>query len=160
MTAMRPTAPAVEQLIGALILRPLPRPRPVPPPLPVLPPTDANSSTGSVELDVARLDRAGRCSARILLGRLGWHSEHRLGVDVASGTIVLEHHPNGRHLVDGRGALTVPVAARQLCGISAGDQVVLAADLGHDRLTVYPVAMIVRLLAKHDTELAGGGDGG
>jgi hypothetical protein len=156
MTAMRRSGPAVEQLIGALIPQPLPRPSPEPPPLPTLPPPRAPSGADSVELDVARLDRAGRCSARTLLRRLDWTSEHRFGVDVIDGTILIQRHPRGRLLVDTRGALTLPAAPRQLCGISSGDQIVLAADLRHGRVTVYPVAMIARLLAEHHMRLAVG----
>ena len=156
MTAMRRSEPAVEQLIGALIPQPLPRPSPAPPPLPTLPPPRAPSGADSIELHLARLDRAGRCSARTLLRRLGWTSEHRFAVDVIDGTILIQRHPSGRLLVDTRGELTLPAAPRQLCGISSGDQIVLAADLRRRQMNVYPVAMIVRLLTEHHVRLQDG----
>lgn len=133
-------------MIGTVIPRPLPRPTPAPPPLPALPPAQATVPADRLELDVARLDRAGRCSARTLLNRLHWLSHQPIGIDVVDGTIVLGPGPPGRTLTNARGTLTVPAAARHLCAIAVGDQVLLAADLTHGRLTVYPPAMIARLL--------------
>ncbi|GAA2624053.1 hypothetical protein GCM10010399_64270 [Dactylosporangium fulvum] len=105
---------------------------------------------------MARLVRAGRCSARTLLHQLDWRPEHRLVVDVADGTILIQRHPGGRVLTDPRGALTLPAAPRQLCGICGGDRIVLAADLTRDRMTVYPMTVVVRLLAEHHARLADG----
>ncbi|MEV0569152.1 hypothetical protein [Dactylosporangium sp. NPDC050588] len=156
---MRRSGPAVEQLIGALIPQPLPRPIPTPAPLPTLPPPRAPTGPDRIELDVARLDRAGRCSARKLLHQLDWHPEHRLVVDVADGTILIQRHPGGRVLTDPRGALTLPAAARQLCGICGGDRIVLAGDLTRDRITVYPMAIVARLLTEHHTRLTDGHHG-
>jgi hypothetical protein len=53
-----------EQLIGALIPTPGPRPRPVRAAMPVLPPRRLPTGQETPPLDVARLDRSGRLSAR------------------------------------------------------------------------------------------------
>ncbi|MEV0134120.1 hypothetical protein AB0H83_37365 [Dactylosporangium sp. NPDC050688] len=86
----------------------------------------------------------------------GLSPEHRLGIDVADGAILLRRHPVGRPLVDARGALTLPAAARHLCGISGSDLIVLAAGISRNRLTVYPAAMVARILAAHHSQLADG----
>ncbi|MEV0135585.1 hypothetical protein AB0H83_44930 [Dactylosporangium sp. NPDC050688] len=70
-------------------------------------------------------------------------------MDVADGTIQIQRHPGRRAPVDTRDTLTLPAAARQLCGISSGDQIVLTADLTHNRMTIYPMAIVARLLTEH-----------
>jgi hypothetical protein len=116
-----------ERLIGMVVPRPLPRPVPPPTVLPVLPVRHLPADADDVLLDVARLDRSGRLSARGLLRDLGWTSGHRVAIDVIDGAITVRSAPTGRHTVGSRGELAVPSAARQLCGIGAAQPVVLAA---------------------------------
>nr|BFE56516.1 hypothetical protein GCM10020063_010420 [Dactylosporangium thailandense] len=161
MTAIQRTIPAVaEQMIAALIPAPLPRRPPEPAPLPALP--ASSSAHREFEpmlpvLDIARLDRSGRVSARSLLDQLGWRPGQRVRIDVIGGAVLIRAAASGRPLIGARGGLSLPVAVRQMCAISAGDLVVLAAEPAHDLLIVHSVATVARLLAGLHTHLTADG---
>ncbi|WP_432973463.1 hypothetical protein [Dactylosporangium sp. CA-233914] len=160
MTGARRTIPAAaEQMIAALIPAPLPRPRPQPPPLPSLPSPRTSPPQALPELDIARLDRSGRVSARLLLERLGWRPGQRLRTDVADPAILIWPDHAGAPLVGARGDLTLPAAVRQMCAIAIGDLVVLAADLDRGLLVVHPEDTVARLLADLHVRLIADGHG-
>jgi hypothetical protein len=106
-----------ERLIGALVPRPLPRPSPPPAVVPVLPARHLPADSDGMLLDVVRLDRSGRLSARSLLRGLGWRTGHRVDIDVVDAAITITSAPTGRHTVGSRGDLALPPATRRLCGI-------------------------------------------
>ncbi|MFG2059597.1 hypothetical protein ACGFI9_36850 [Micromonospora sp. NPDC048930] len=146
-----------EQLIGAVIPAPLPRPASPSAPMPQLPAAlpSAREPVDDIVFDVARPDADGRVAARALLWALGWPSGHRLHVDV-TGLLLVTARPDGRHAVGVRGALPLPVAARQLCGIHPHQVVLLAAVPARDLRVVHPSNTITRLLADlHATVLEG-----
>ncbi|MFC5006263.1 hypothetical protein ACFPIJ_51645 [Dactylosporangium cerinum] len=94
-----------EQMIAALIPAPLPRPRPEPSPLPTLPAARSSGQQAGPAiptLDIARLDRSGRVSARLLLDQLGWRPGHRVRVDVVDGAILVWPAFDGWPLVGAR----------------------------------------------------------
>ncbi|WP_435124082.1 hypothetical protein [Micromonospora tulbaghiae] len=160
MTAARqpPRRGLDEQLIGAVIPTLLPRPAPPPAPMPALPaavPPGREPADGIV-FDVARPDADGRVAARALLRALGWPSGHRLQVDVTDGLLLMTARPDGTHAVGARGALPLPVAARQMCGITSHHVVLLAAVPARDLLIVHPSNTITRLLADLHTTVLGG----
>jgi hypothetical protein len=132
-----------------VVPRPLPRPLPPPAVLPVLPARHLPTDPDSALLDVARLDRSGRLSARGLLRAMGWASGHRMAIDVVNGAITITSSAAGRHAVDRRRTFAVPAAARHLCGIGADQAVVLAAYPSVGLIVVHPVATVVRLLTDH-----------
>jgi hypothetical protein len=113
--------------------------------------------TDGVLLDVARLDRSGRLSARALLRALAWTASHRVDIDVCDAAIVVTASATGRHAVDRRGDLALPAAARHLCGIDTDQPVVLVAYPAAGLLVVHPVATVARLLAGLHHRLAVGG---
>jgi hypothetical protein len=148
MTAMKRTVPASsEQLIRALVPAALPRPVPVTAPLPVLParrpPTDPQALP---LLDLARLDRSGRLSARAVLKRLGWGPGHRVDVEVVGGALLVASAVNGAYAVGSRGDLALPAAARTLCGLTLAAAVVVAAYPRQDLVMVHPVSTVARLV--------------
>ena len=146
-----------ERLIGVVVPRPLPRPVPPPAVLPVLPVRHLPTDPDGVLLDVARLDRSGRLSARGLLRALGWAFGHRVAIDVVDGAITVRSAPTGRHTVGRRGELAVPSAARQLCGIGTAQRVVLAAYQSAGLIVVHPAAAVARLIADLHHRLYVGG---
>ncbi|GAA1511096.1 hypothetical protein GCM10009827_026610 [Dactylosporangium maewongense] len=146
-------------MIAALIPAPLPRPRPQPPPLPSLPDPRTSPTQALPALDIARLDRSGRVSARLLLERLGWGPCQQLRTDVAERTILIWPDDAGAVLVGARGDLTLPAAVRQMCAIETGDLVVLAADLHRGLLAVHPAETVARLLADLHVRLITDGHG-
>jgi bifunctional DNA-binding transcriptional regulator/antitoxin component of YhaV-PrlF toxin-antitoxin module len=107
---------------------------------------------------MARLDRSGRVHARALLDALGWHAGHRLDVAVVGGVLVLGSASTGLHTVGNRGVLTLPAAARSMCGIDIGPPVVLLASLLQDVVVVHPTSTVCRVLAQHHARLEGVGD--
>lgn len=151
MTAARqpPRRTLDEQLIGAVIPTLLPRPAPPPAPMPELPAAlpPAREPADGIVFDVARPDADGRVAARALLRALGWPSGHRLHVDVSDGLLLITARADGMHAVGARGALLLPVAARQMCGINPHQVVLLAAVPARDLLVVHPSNTITRLLA-------------
>jgi hypothetical protein len=159
MTAKRRALPDTEQMIGALIPARLPRPRPVPPPLPSLPTVVPSADSDTVALGIARVDASGRVCARALLQCLGWHPGHRIRIDVTDGTIMVGHAPLSAHVIGARGAIAIPVAARQLCALTNGTPVLLLAYIEHSRLLVISAADAARVLTTHYAHLLGPGRG-
>ncbi|MGC1215149.1 MAG: hypothetical protein WA890_28295 [Micromonospora sp.] len=160
MTAARqpPRRRLDEQLIGAIITTPLPRPAPPPAPMPQLPAAvpPAREAFDEVVFDVALPDADGRVAARDLLQALSWPPGHRLHIDVTDGLLLITTMADGMHAVGSRGALPLPAALRQLCGIHPHQVVLLAAIPARDLLVVHPSNTITRLLAHlHATVLGG-----
>jgi hypothetical protein len=103
---------------------------------------------------MARIDRSGRLHERRLLRALGWAPRHRLTLYVVHRLIVALPAPTD-HVLDGRGALHLPAAARRMCGIRPGPRVVLAASMPEQTLVIHPVEIVAGLLATHYTNLLG-----
>ncbi|MGC5054702.1 hypothetical protein ACLQ2S_24990 [Micromonospora sp. DT48] len=95
-------------------------------------------------------------AARALLRALGWPSGHRHHIDVADGLLLITARPDGTYAVGARGALPLPVAARQMCGIHPHQVVLLAAIPARDLLVVHPSNTITRLLSDLHATLLGG----
>jgi hypothetical protein len=87
------------------------------------------------------------------LHALGWGPGHRLELDSLDRLIVVASAPAGRHVIDGRGGLPLPAAARRMCGIEPGPPLVLAAAVADQILVIHAATMVARLLAAHYTDL-------
>ncbi|WIV53976.1 hypothetical protein [Amycolatopsis nalaikhensis] len=138
-----------EQLIAALVPDAA-KPMPPPAPLPALPATrlPADSESGLL-IGTARIDRTGRVHERSLFRALGWGPGRRLALDTVRELIVVAPDPGGWHAVDHRGAVTLPAAARRMCGIEPGPPLLLAAAVHEQILVVHPAALAAHLLAEH-----------
>jgi hypothetical protein len=150
MSVMKRTVrPGPEQLIDSLVLGPLPREAPTAAPLPALPSRRPPADPQALPvLDMARLDRSGRLSARAMLKLLGWGPGHRVDVNVVGGALHIAVDVDGAHLVGSRGDLVLPAAARTMCGITVAEPVVLAAYPTHGVVVVHPVSTAARLIHK------------
>lgn len=146
MTAVRRSFPArAEQLIGALVPGPLPRPTPIAAPMPTLPSRRPPADPNAVPLlDIARVDRSGRVSARALLRLLRWTAGRRVDIGVVDGTVVMTAAVEGAYVVGSRGDLALPAAARAMCGVT--DDVVVVGYPSHRVVVIYPAATVARLL--------------
>jgi len=124
--------------------------------LPELPdlrlPTDADA----LLLDMARVDSSGRLSARGLLRALSWPAGGRVDIAVVDDALVVGSARASLHVVGSRGALALPTAARQMCGIAAGEPVLLVACPRQDVLVVHAARTVLRLISEHHTRLAAG----
>ena len=74
---------------------------------------------------------------------------------MVAGVLVVGSKPGGLHVVGSRGVLTLPAAARSMCGIQPGGAVVLLASPTQNVLVVHPASTVTRLLAKHHGRLGG-----
>jgi len=99
------------------------------------------------------MDRSGRIHERILLHELGWDPGTRLDMDTMHGLIVIAATSTGQHSIDHRGAISLPVALRRLCGIECGPPLVLAAAIPEQVMVVHPATVVAHLLAIHYTDL-------
>lgn len=115
----------------------------------------AREPVDDIVFDVARPDADGRVAARALLRALRWPSGHRLHIDATGGLLLITAAPGGTHVVGARGALPLPAAARQMCGITSQQVVLLAAIPARDLLVVHPSNTITRLLADLHAALLG-----
>jgi hypothetical protein len=152
-----------EQPIGVLIPKPLadrPRPRPAPIlDLPVpRPPVDL--SAVELVLGVACPDRSGRVTESAVLQALHWGPGQRIDVRPRAGILVIVPAPAGRHVVGSRGELPLPSAVRKMCGVVAGQPLLLAAFPSQDLLVIHPARTVARLLADLHVQAIGGGCAG
>jgi bifunctional DNA-binding transcriptional regulator/antitoxin component of YhaV-PrlF toxin-antitoxin module len=154
MKSRKPLRTVPEQLISALVPAPIPRPRPSPTRLPVLPARRLPTGPDALVLDMARLDRSGRLSARALLRALGWRPGHHVDIDVVDGAIVIVSAATGRQAVGAHGELALPTTARQLCGMVPRSAVVLAAHPSLDLVVIHPASTVARLLGEFHARLA------
>ena len=147
-----------ERPIAALIPAALPRPRPEPAPVGDLPPAMAAEADAAV-FTVVRLNPSGQISIRGVLSAVGWKPGDRIAFTVQHGCILVaatEHR--GRKLGTG-GLLVLPVAARRMCVIPAGSQVLVAALPDAGLLVVHPIAVIARHLARRHGRIVRSRDG-
>jgi hypothetical protein len=145
-----------ERLIGALIPDALgTHTETTTVPLPTLPTLSRLHTIEPTALLVSttRMDRSGRIHERILLHQLGWQPGTRLDMDTMYGMVLIAADPTGHHIIDHRGALSLPVAMRRLCGIECGPPLVLAAAIPDQVMVVHPSVVVAHLLATHYTDL-------
>jgi len=96
---------------------------------------------------MSRLDVGGRFMSRTSLTSLQWSPNDRFGFAIADGLIVICLDPDGLRAVSGRCLLQLPVPMRRACKLRAGDQLLLAALSGRQRLIVHPPATLAALTA-------------
>lgn len=140
-----------ERLIGALIPAPSGhRVPPVPAPLPALPVgLPAGVGGDGVVVETARVDRSGRVAAAGPLRVLGWRPGQRIDVAVVSEAIVVTAAVAGPYRIDGRNQVSLPAAARRMCGIAvSGPPVFVVAWPVPGLLVVHAAAMVAQLLAQ------------
>ncbi len=107
-------------------------------------------------LGVACPDRSGRVTERGLLDALHWGPGQRINIRPQAGILVIASTPVGRYVVGSRGELPLPAAARKMCGIVAGQPVLLAAFPSHDLLVIHTARTVAGLLADlHDQAIGG-----
>ncbi|WP_152611133.1 hypothetical protein [Amycolatopsis sp. MJM2582] len=129
---------------------------PQPARLPALPEPRLPVESGpDLLIGAVRIDRTGRVNERLLFRALGWHPGRRLSLDTLHGLIVIAPDPSGQHVIDARGALTLPAAARHMCGIEPDRPLVLAASIHERLLIVHPGTTVARLLTEHYRDITG-----
>jgi hypothetical protein len=116
------------------------------PALPVSrPPVDLSGA--EVVLGVACPDRSGRVTECAVLQALHWTPGHRIDIRPQTGMLVIVSARAGRQVVGSRGELPLPAAARKMCGIAAGQPLLLVAFPTADLLMIHAARAVARLLA-------------
>lgn len=125
-------------------------------------------------IGTAQVDRSGRLQHSRILQALRWRPGDELLVDIAlvpaddgiallitpehdqNRSVATDRHPTrhahrrtSRCRIDARGAITLPAAARALCGIGVGSTIVVVAEPASNRLIVQSTTVAVRLLVEH-----------
>jgi bifunctional DNA-binding transcriptional regulator/antitoxin component of YhaV-PrlF toxin-antitoxin module len=151
-----PAEPMREQLLAALVPGPPHRELTNHPPLPALPAPQLPilDQPAQVQLGMARLDWSGRLHQRALLQTLGWEPGDTLELTVIDAAILITASPTGLHTLGPGMELTIPAAARRLCGITEGSRVLLAASPTQHLLVLHPETTITTLLCTHHDRLA------
>jgi hypothetical protein len=96
-----------------------------------------------------RIDASGRVADRTVLSALGWRGGDRLTLTASAGVMVARRDPDGIVTVPGRAYIVFPAALRRLCGLRAGDRVLLAALPGEGTLAAYSFAVVDQALRAH-----------
>ena len=120
------------------------------PPLPVTPRTRWAYGLGSV-------DDRGRVSDLTTPRALGWVPRTGLDFQIIDGLIVVHRRSESGFVVTGRGHVRLPAPTRRWCGLTAGDRLLLAADLERDRLVLHPPAALNRMLDRVNLGLSEAG---
>lgn len=143
--------PIRERLLAALVPGPPHRDPHTPPPLPALPAPQLPMFTrpGQLHLGIARLDWSGRLHQRALLCTLGWSAHQAVDLTVIDDAIVITASTTGLHSLGPNTELTIPAAARRLCGITDGSRILLAACPDQQLLVLHPETTIATLLCAH-----------
>ena len=82
---------------------------------------------------------------------------HRIDIRPQAGMLVIVSARAGRQVVGSRGELPLPAAARKMCGIAAGQPLLLAGFPSADLLMIHAARAVVRLLADLHAQAIGGG---
>ncbi|HEX5407986.1 MAG TPA: hypothetical protein VFX16_37455 [Pseudonocardiaceae bacterium] len=151
-----PAEPVRERLLAALVPGPPHHQMTDHPPLPTLPAPQLPilDQPAQVQLGMARLDWSGRLHQRALLQVLGWEAGDTLDLTVIDNAILIAASPTGLHTLGPAMELTIPAAARRLCGIADGSRVLLAANTTQQLLVLHPETTITALLCAHHDHLA------
>ncbi|GIH16029.1 hypothetical protein [Rugosimonospora africana] len=113
-------------------------------------------SRDGVLIGLARPDHSGRVTERGLLRALRWSPGHRIDIRSQGEMLVIASATAGRDVVGSRGELPLPASARQMCAITPGQRLLLAALVAHDLLVIHPASTVTRLLADLHAEIIGG----
>lgn len=133
-------APVIPRTIGRVSTRSGDRPVRV---LPLAaPPELAAAAPVGVIYGMGRIDASGRVADRIVIHALGWQAGDRLTLTGTPGEVVVRRDPAGMLALGSKPYVTIPAALRTRCGLVTGDRVLLAATLGEDLLTVYPLSTV------------------
>ncbi|TCO61078.1 AbrB/MazE/SpoVT family DNA-binding domain-containing protein [Actinocrispum wychmicini] len=98
---------------------------------------------------MGRMDASGRIADRTVTHALGWHAGDRLTLTGTPGGVIARRAPDGMVTLTTRPYITIPAALRRRCGLQPGDRVLLAAKLGDNLMTVYPLAVVDQAIREH-----------
>ena len=95
---------------------------------------------------IRRVDRNGRVIDKAVIAALGWHPGTRLHATTHEGTVRLTVCQTGKNRITNDRDLRLAARTRRTLSITAGDQVLLAADTQHAALLLLPLRAVDRLI--------------
>lgn len=149
MTASRGQQTTSHQIVAALALPIAARAEAEPAcPLP-LPALHSLPRDGSVLYSIGPVDESGRVASQDIMSALRWQPGDRIEITAAPRAVILRRSPSGLFRVPQRPRVVLPAAVRHLRGISAGDNVLLAAALDHDLVIVHTLSELDDMLSAY-----------
>ena len=118
-------------------------------------PVPATPGTTRMRYGLAAVDLHGRVADRALYDALGWRPGQTLRLTVTDRSVVAAPDAGGAVRIGATGHLRLPAGLRRRCGLTTGDRVLLAADLGARVLVLHPPAALDALLATHHASVLG-----
>jgi hypothetical protein len=120
-------------------------------PLPPLPMTGLHRlpRDNSLLYGIGRVDASGRVANRHIVQALGRRHGDKLEAAVASRAIVLRASPEGLFSVPKRPCIVIPVTARRLCDIQAGDDVLLVGAPDFSVVIVHTLSVLDDMVAEY-----------
>lgn len=110
-------------------------------------------SDQSFRYSIARVDESGRVAVAQVLAYLGWRTGDRLTISTARDVVIVQRRSTGLHTVPEKRSLVIPASARRVCGIEAGDTVMLAAAAEFDIVLVHPSAVLDKMMAFYHSDV-------
>jgi hypothetical protein len=98
---------------------------------------------------MAAVDHSGRVRDTVVFGVLGWEPGGRTEVGVRAEVLLMRRVQQGGAVIDARGRVFLPVAARAQLGIAVGERLLVVAVPDRDLLIVHRLSVVTALLAGH-----------
>jgi hypothetical protein len=113
----------------------------------------------SMVYGTATVDCNGRVAESTVINALGWAPGTRLDIRENGGLILVTADRQGVFRLSDQGHLRLPATARHWCGLTAGERVLLAADLARGLLVVHPPAALDAMITQFHASVLGGDAG-
>jgi hypothetical protein len=110
---------------------------------------------GVLQYGMGRVDVHGAVSNRPTIEALGWRGGDRLQISLIAGSVVVHRDPRGAFTMPHGRYLVLPAAVRHHSGLHAGEQMLLAADPGHDVLVLHPLRAVDTMVLAYHAGLGG-----
>lgn len=98
---------------------------------------------------MAAVDHSGRVRDTVVFGVLGWEPGERTEVGVRAEALLVRRVLQCGAVIDARGRVFLPVAARAQLGIAVGERLLVVAVPERDLLIVHRLSVVAALLAGH-----------
>lgn len=103
---------------------------------------------------MGRIDSEGRVSNASIITTLGWTEGDRLHMALLDHSVIVHRQASGAFRLGRKPYLALPATVRRRNGLSAGQQVLLAADPNHDVLVVHPQAALDSMITAYHASLS------
>lgn len=114
-----------------------------------LPPLSAPAPPPSLYFTVTPVDVRGRLADRSPIRVLGWRPGQPVTITVLQQAIVVTAQAGEAESITRQGHLRIPARIRHVCGLNAGDRLLVAAAPTPGVLVVYTMGLLESILLEH-----------